>query len=242
MKKVKLNIFFLLFMVLLAGTIFAVEDKTADESTTPDSVSFEMFAEGQEYGDILKMPEEWIDRARGIVAEFIEVSGVSDIVVDYGIVGSFVYGCARGPEDPDPSDIDFIIFFKVADIYDLPHETRVTLFQGRTNWYQRFYDELDTDLNIDFLMQDSTQLKYEDTNGIFYSLRDKKMYGRDDGKPFFGRLIWFEGNWYRVDRPAYDKLCVEHPKDQNDLIMQLGENGKVQFIDLNSGEVLLESE
>jgi len=233
----------LISICLFISTIYAVEDATPDKiKVEGDTITFDLFPEGQEYGDILKMPQEWIDRARGIVVNFIEANDVSELVVDYGIVGSFVYGCARSSDDPDPSDIDFIIYFNVDDIYDLPHETRVKLFQGRTYLDTVFQEELDTDLHIDLLLDSKTKLTYNDPNLFFYSLKDRKIYGRDQGEPFLGRLIWFEGKWYRVDRAAYDKLCAEHPQSKDKIHMQLGDNNKIQFIEPESGEILLESE
>ena len=242
MKQDNLNIFFLSFLLFLAGSVFAVEDKTAEESTKPDSVSFELFPEGQQYADILKMPEEWKEMALGLMNEFIDETGISEYVKSIGIVGSFAYGCARPPSDPDPSDIDIVIHLKVADISELPSDLRVMLFQGAANREDMLQKDLKSELNIDILIDDSTNLQLDNPDYVYYSLTEDKIYGRPDNKPLFVKIVWYDGKWYQVPRKLWDELVSKYPDYKLNPVLRIGDNGKLQYLHKETGEVLLESE
>lgn len=221
----------LLFLIISSSQIYAYNGSEEGKRKC-------LFPGDTKYADILKMSPEWRGRLKELVLGFVEKVGLQNYLVDIGIVGTFAYGCARSPKDSDPSDIDIIIYLDVEKIKELPDSVLTKFFDYLPKGCNNINKKMNIDLAVDLLLKSSSFL--DGQNGIYFSVLEDKMYGRDDGKPLFIKSIYFRKRWYNIPRDEYNKF-KKNFRDTSVYKKIIGDNGKLQYIRKNTGELLLES-
>ncbi len=191
-----------------------------------------------QFHDIIETSKEWRAEALEISKAFAKEAGISKHVVDYGISGSFAYGYARGSNNPDPSDIDFIITlnFFYKDKFNKTELKKITDLKEK---YKEIYkSDLETELNIDIVLSESSYLTLNDPDFIYYSLLEDKLYGRDDGLPKYVKLVFHNGNWYPFDKGEWNKYKRKYDLKAAE-IKEVGE--QIILIDRVTGNEIISS-
>ena len=199
-----------------------------------------VYIEEDVYGfdDVLDKDKRWLGTLDSLIREFVKASGFADKVIDWGVVGSLACGTARRPNTADPSDADFIVYFD-TDIYNVKGEQESQLRQAQKKYLDLIKESIEFTGYSDLMYADASYFTPECSGFVFYSLKDRKMYGRADHSPRYIKPVFYRGCWYTFDREAYNEMRRNNPK--RPFKLKYVDENRIAFYDPLTRDVLLKS-
>jgi predicted nucleotidyltransferase len=188
------------------------------------------------YLDVLQTDNQWRQNMWELAQRMSIVVNMRDKLIDACIVGSFAQGYARDTNSAKPSDIDLALIFDRNFTIEERYEFRKKVMEV-------YHDTLKfitgTGLGIDISFQTGPEMFETGPNTVYFSLKDNKMVGRDDGKPVYVKLIKYNNKYYRFPRGEWTKLM----KDGTLLICELVLiNEKLAYRNKSDNNIVLISE
>ncbi|MCK5852710.1 hypothetical protein KAH27_06725 [bacterium] len=182
----------------------------------------------QSFNDIINAPTQFLDKAETFLSKIIGLRAMSNEVVDIAVVGSFAQGCAR-LEGNDPSDLDIVIFVKKKGFCGIPMLYRFGKPMAKA---------LDFPLKIELYLQYTNMMEKTNPDWIAYSLLNRKLYGRHNGKPRLVKQIRCNDKWYAIDRSKYS-VVEKYRKVYKKIPKPEIQNSNIVFIAPDTKKVLL---
>lgn len=191
--------------------------------------------------DILDQSREWKEKALAILRDFTRELGIEEQVFDIGIGGSFAYGTARGPDNPHPSDIDFVIRTDLGEVGDIEKHPQFANLKFKCR--DRLKRELNLDMSPAIILTPRSYYTPEDPRFVYYSLSKDKMYGRKDRERLYIRREWYQGKWYWFRRDQWNLfLRWREGRRNRKHEFAVKENGRLAIVDGDTRETIIESE
>lgn len=201
---------------------------------------FVSVAQGQEYLDVLNTDIAWRKKALSILQEFAKEIKLEHRVSDYGIVGSFAQGVARGKNHVKPSDVDFILWIK--NLKDKEFDKNIVMWLSPVDKYcARLKEELNLEIETAIIVASDKTRCPNQHNAIFFSLTEDKMYNRPDNKPRNVKLIYHKGIWYAFEREQWNSFTKSY-KDKSVIKAKALKGGKLAYIHAKDKKILITSQ
>ncbi len=196
--------------------------------------------QAQSYLDVLNTDLTWREKALSILQEYAKEIKLEHRVVDYGIVGSFAQGVARGKDHTKPSDIDFILWIK--NLRDKEFDDNIVMWLTPVDKYcARLKEELNLPIEAAIIVASDKTRCPSQPNAIFFSLTEDKMYNRPNNAPRNVKLIYHKGTWYAFEREKWNAFTKMYT-DKSVLKPKPLKNGKLTYIHTKDKKVLITSE
>lgn len=198
------------------------------------------FAHAQEYLDVLNTDTEWRKKALSILQEYAREIKLENRVIDYGIVGSFAQGVARGKDHVKPSDIDFILWIK--KLTDKEFDNNIAMWLTPIDKYcAKMKEELNLPIECAIIVASDKTRCPDQPNAIFFSLVENKMYNRPNNAPRNVKLIYHKGTWYAFEREKWNTFTKAYT-DKSIFKPKALKDGKLAYIHTKDKKVLITSE
>ncbi|MCS7076406.1 MAG: hypothetical protein NZ455_06840 [Bacteroidia bacterium] len=194
----------------------------------------------QLYLDVLNTNIDWRKKALLILQEYAKEIKVENRVVDYGIVGSFAQGVARGKDHPKPSDIDFIVWIKNLSAREF--DKNIVMWLTPIDKYcARLKEELNLPIEAAIIVASDKTRCPQQPNAIFFSLTEDKIYNRPNNQPRNVKLIYHKGVWYAFDREKWNSFIKTYV-DKSMIKPKLLKNGKLAYFHTKDKKILILSD
>lgn len=196
--------------------------------------------QAQQYLDVLNTDAVWRKKTLSILQEYAKEIKLEHRVVDYGIVGSFAQGVARGKDHTKPSDIDFILWIK--NLTDKEFDNNIVMWLTPVDKYcARLKEELNLPIESAIIVASDRTRCPNQPNAIFFSLTEDKMYNRPNNEPRNVKLIYHKGTWYAFDREKWNTFTKSYT-DKSVLKPKSLKNGKLAYVHTKEKKVLITSD
>jgi hypothetical protein len=196
--------------------------------------------QAQQYLDVLNTDAVWRKKTLSILQEYAKEIKLEHRVVDYGIVGSFAQGVARGKDYTKPSDIDFILWIK--NLTDKEFDNNIVMWLTPVDKYcARLKEELNLPIESAIIVASDRTRCPNQPNAIFFSLTEDKMYNRPNNEPRNVKLIYHKGTWYAFDREKWNTFTKSYT-DKSVLKPKSLKNGKLAYVHTKEKKVLITSD
>ena len=196
--------------------------------------------QAQQYLDVLNTDAVWRKKTLSILQEYAKEIKLEHRVVDYGIVGSFAQGVARGKDHTKPSDIDFILWIK--NLTDKEFDNNIVMWLTPVDKYcARLKEELNLPIETAIIVASDRTRCPNQPNAIFFSLTEDKMYNRPNNEPRNVKLIYHKGTWYAFDREKWNTFTKSYT-DKSILKPKSLKNGKLAYVHTKEKKVLITSD
>lgn len=194
----------------------------------------------QSYLDVLNTDVAWRKKALSILQEYAKEIKLEHRVTDYGIVGSFAQGVARGKDHAKPSDIDFIVWIK--NLTDREFDNNIVMWLTPVDKYcAKLKEELNLPIESAIIVASDRTRCPNQPNAIFFSLTEDKMYNRPNNAPRNVKLIYHKGTWYAFEREKWNAFTKTYT-DKSVFKPKPLKNGKLVYIHTKDKKVLITSE
>jgi len=196
--------------------------------------------QAQQYLDVLNTDAVWRKKTLSILQEYAKEIKLEHRVVDYGIVGSFAQGVARGKDHTKPSDIDFILWIK--NLTDKEFDDNIVMWLTPVDKYcARLKEELTPPIETAIIVASDRTRCPNQPNAIFFSLTEDKMYNRPNNEPRNVKLIYHKGTWYAFDREKWNTFTKSYT-DKSVLKPKSLKNGKLAYVHTKEKKILITSD
>jgi predicted nucleotidyltransferase len=196
--------------------------------------------QAQQYLDVLNTDAVWRKKTLSILQEYAKEIKLEHRVVDYGIVGSFAQGVARGKDHTKPSDIDFILWIK--NLTDKEFDNNIVMWLTPVDKYcARLKEELNLPIESAIIVASDRTRCPNQPNAIFFSLTEDKMYNRPNNEPRNVKLIYHKGTWYAFDREKWNTFTKSYT-DKSVLKPKSLKNGKLAYVHTKEKKILITSD
>lgn len=188
------------------------------------------------FEDVLEKDLAWKNAIDSLLRRFIDTAGLAGKVLDWGVVGSLAAGTARRNNTGDPSDADFVIYLDTAR-HNFPAEVFRELRPLVAQYRELLKRQVDFTGYPDLMLSANAYYTPQFSGFVFYSLRDRKMYHRPEGRPRYIKPVFYRGCWYAFNRFRHNELHRRFP--DRPMQLRIMEDGRLAYTDAYSGEVLL---
>jgi len=196
--------------------------------------------QAQQYLDVLNTDAVWRKKTLSILQEYAKEIKLEHRVVDYGIVGSFAQGVARGKDHTKPSDIDFILWIK--NLTDKEFDDNIVMWLTPVDKYcARLKEELNLPIETAIIVASDRTRCPNQPNAIFFSLTEDKMYNRPNNEPRNVKLIYHKGTWYAFEREKWNTFTKSYT-DKSVLKPKSLKNGKLVYVHTKEKKILITSD
>ncbi|MCS7027568.1 MAG: hypothetical protein NZ519_02280 [Bacteroidia bacterium] len=201
---------------------------------------FSFYVSAQNYLDVLNTDTAWRKKALSILQDYAREIKLEHRVIDYGIVGSFAQGVARGKDHPKPSDIDFILWIKNLSAREFDKNV-ILWFSPVDKYCARLKEELDLPIEAAIIVASDKTRCPNQPNAIFFSLTENKLYNRPNNAPRNVKLIYHKGTWYAFEREKWNNFTKNYT-DKSMLKTKLLKDGRLAYFHTKEKKILIVSE
>lgn len=195
-------------------------------------VSFVALTLTAPFNDIKNAPSSFLNTLEDTLSEMTDELGIADEVVDIVVVGTYAYGIARLDDDQRVSDLDVVIYTRALSKDPSAYLEGFEAFRRAAVRYRCVLQErLGTDLDFDIKV-DTRDLATHiaDSDWVGYSLRERRLFNRDDGKPRSVKGHFYKDVYYLFDRAQYQAYVRELPAHHYRIKTEI-EDDQVVFYD-----------